>query len=167
MDTTVKKEKPKKLLAVPNIEKCSFKISEIEHIKIGKKHSARFYVSMPNIKIPVETTIAADSESDLVNKVTDFFALKEVITFTYQGHTFQPAGTIKEVNSSSQLTALSKKLKRLNPVIANEHNGGSGWNPTEFYKQAAAAGVGKVDLFIMDGATTVIPLTNELYEYKR
>ena len=76
--------------------------------------------------------------------------------FHYLGHTFLPVRQFYP--NEEDIVSLSKKLSAIG--ISN-YNGGS-WNYDVFYQKAD---VEKVDIFLMDMTTLVVPCSNELMKY--
>lgn len=79
-------------------------------------------------------------------------------TFDYLGHTFRPIGVLP---GNSTFDSTTRKCRRIG---INNYDDGK-YSHAEFYKAAGRAGCGEADLFQMDGAKTVLPCQNELFEY--
>ncbi len=75
--------------------------------------------------------------------------------FMYHGHLFTPIG-----NTVKGFVEKSLRLKR--EIINRENN----WSYEEFWKEIKNNQIKRVDLYLMDGKTTVIPCSGALFEYE-
>lgn len=84
---------------------------------------------------------------------------KQLKEFTYLNRKFKPLGNLPKNFDFFKVT------RKCQSIGINNYNSGK-YSHQEFYQNAKKVSADKIDIFLMDDKTVVLPCENELFEYR-